>query len=169
MITILFRKVLVCSIICLLLLTSISSIGSCNGYNSLSSKFSDGSLADNMRVIVRSHIIDILLRTNVFQIHIRNDNNCTVDFYLDINVTSRILGRVIWDMGFGLLKDVNPGYKCHFGYFDYRDYKAKWFLFGIFDVNVKITVVQDDSVKIHTAHGIIFGIAAIVWNFTLIK
>jgi len=166
--TILFRKVLVCSIICLLLLTSISSVGSCNGYNSSSSKFSDGGLADNMRVIVRSHIIDILLRTNVFQIHIQNDNDCTVDFYLDINVTSRILGRVIWDMGFGLLKDVNPGFKCHFGYFDYRDYKAKGFLFGFFDVNIKIRVVQDASVKIHTAHGIIFGIAAIVWNFTLI-
>ena len=155
------NKPLVVCIICLLILISIPMVSS---DDTSFASLNDGGLADHVKITIRkSNFLSTLFRSSVFFIEFWSNNNETINFYADVNVTSKD-GRVIFEKKHDLMPPLEPHFLWSWGYWYYIQFRQQGFLFGFFDINVKIQVVEDASIQTKTAHGIIFGISAIIWD-----
>lgn len=156
------NKPLVVCIICLLILISIPMVSSDDTSFAPSN---NGGLVDNVKLTVeKSHWLQTLLRGSVFKVKLWNRNNCTVNYYLEVDVTSR-KGNVIFKRENHLVHpSLDPYIPHEWGFWYYIQFRQQGFLFGFFDINVRIQLVEDASIKTLTAHGIIFGISASIWG-----
>ena len=121
-------------------------------------------LADKVKIkVVKGTWLQTLLRGSVFKVTLWNGNNCTINYYLDVDVTSK-KGDVIFELKHDFITDFTPGLLDIIGFWYYIQFRQEGFLFGFFDINVKIQVLEDASIQTKTAHGFIFGISAIIWG-----
>lgn len=155
------KKAIAVGVISLLLLVSIPMV---SGDDS-SIPLNNGGLVDNVKLTVeKSHWLQTLLRGSVFKVKLWNQNNCTVNYYLEVDVTSR-KGDVIFKRENHLVHPSLEPYIPHeWGFWYYIQFRQQGFLFGFFDINVRIQLIEDASIKTLTAHGFIFGISAIIWG-----
>ncbi len=155
------NKGLVVITICLLLLTSVPLvIGDDNQYL----QSNTNGLADKVKIEVKKGgWLHTLLRFSVFRVILWNGNNRTINYFLNVNVTTR-KGEVLFELKHDLIEDFTPGLLDNWGFWYYTHFRQKGFIFGCFDINVKIQVVEDASIKTHQGHGIIFWISALIWD-----
>ncbi len=121
-------------------------------------------LADKVKIEVKKGgWLHTLLRFSVFRVILWNGNNRTINYFLNVNVTTR-KGEVLFELKHDLIEDFTPGLLDNWGFWYYIQFRQKGFIFGYFDINVKIQVVEDASIKTHQGHGIIFWISAFIWD-----
>lgn len=124
----------------------------------------EGGLADHIKITIKkSDFLSTLFRGSVFFIEFWSNYDDTLNFIADVEVVSK-KGDVIFERKHDLMPPLEPRFLWSWGYWYYIQFRQQGFLFGSFDINVKIQVIEDASIKTQTAHGFIFGISAIIWD-----
>ncbi len=124
----------------------------------------DGGLADKVKIeVTKGTWLQTLLRGSVFKVKLWNGNNRTINYFFNVNVTKK-KGEVLFEHKHDLIEDFTPGLLDNWGFWYYTHFRQKGFIFGYFDINVKIQIVEDASIKTHQGHGIIFWISALIWD-----
>ena len=158
----LLRKSLVFGIICLFVLMSVPVMSS-NEILVVDQKYESlnkGGLIDEVNVRCRGpYFFEILERNSVFRITYSHTYNGDLTISEFVNVTKRD-GTLLFS---DTQTDTFPNdYLVTWQYWAFPDFKDAHFLFGFFDVNVKLVVENDQSSKIIRFPGLIFGISAII-------
>ncbi len=120
----------------------------------------NGNLVDEVNVRCRGpYFFEILERNSVFRITYSHTYNGVLTISECVNVTKRD-GTLLFS---DTQTDTFPNdYLVTWQYWVFPDFKDAHFLFGLFYVNVRLVVENDQSSKIIRIPGLIFGISAII-------